>query len=68
MGEILPKEMVKAANRNYEAGNAPLESVLNAQIDELTIATQLAKQRSQHISLSAQFNSYIIERNQDEND
>ena len=62
------KEMVKAANRNYEAGNAPLESVLDAQIDELTIASQLAKQRSQHISLSAQFNSYIIERNQDEND
>lgn len=62
------KEMVKAANRNYEAGNAPLESVLDAQIDELTIASQLAKQRSRHIRLSAQFNSYIIERNQDEND
>lgn len=54
------KQMVKAANRNYESGNAPLETVLDAQIDELTIASQLAKQHSRHVRLSAQFNSHII--------
>lgn len=61
------KEMVKAANRNYESGNAPLETVLDAQIDELTIASQLAAQRSRHVRLSAQFNSHII-GGQNEND
>ena len=54
------KEMVEAAERNYESGNAPLETVLDAQIDELTIASQLARQRSRHIQLSARFNSHII--------
>ena len=54
------KEMVGAASRNYESGNAPLETVLDAQIDVLTIASQLATQRSRHIRLSAQFNSHII--------
>ena len=54
------KEMVKAAKRNYESGNAPLETVLDAQIDELTIASQLATQRSRYTRLSAEFNSHII--------
>lgn len=53
-------QMVKAANRNYESGNAPLETVLDAQIDELTIASQLATQRSRHVRLAAEFNSHII--------
>nr|VFJ92278.1 MAG: Outer membrane efflux protein [Candidatus Kentron sp. LFY] len=53
------EEMVKAADRNYESGNAPLETVLDAQLDELGIASQLATQRSRHIRLSAQFNSHI---------
>ncbi|MEC9291371.1 MAG: TolC family protein [Pseudomonadota bacterium] len=61
------QEMVEAANRNYESGNAPLESVLDAQIDELTIASQLAKQRSRYARLSAEFNSHIIERSYNEN-
>jgi outer membrane protein TolC len=54
------RQMVKAANRNYESGNAPLETVLDAQIDELTIASQLASMKSRHIRLSAEFNSHII--------
>lgn len=61
------KQMAKAANRNYESGNAPLETVLDAQIDELTIASQLASMRSRHVRLSAQFNSHII-GGQNEND
>lgn len=54
------REIVAAAERNYEAGNAELESVLDAQIDELTILSQLATQRSRHIKLSAELNSHII--------
>lgn len=54
------REIVAAAERNYEAGNAELESVLDAQIDELTILSQLASQRSRHIKLSAELNSHII--------
>jgi len=54
------REIVAAAERNYEAGNAELESVLDAQIDELTIASRLATQRSRHIKLSAEFNSHIM--------
>lgn len=54
------REIVAAAERNYEAGNAELESVLDAQIDELTILSQLASQRSRHMKLSAEFNSHII--------
>lgn len=53
-------EMVAAAERNYESGNANLENVLDAQIDKLTIASRLAKQRSRHIRLSAEFNSHLI--------
>jgi outer membrane protein TolC len=54
------REIVKAAKRNYEAGNSTLETTLDAQIDELTIASQLASQRSRHIRLAAEFNSHII--------
>ena len=54
------KQMVQAANRNYESGSTSLETVLKAQIDELTIAAQLASQRSRYILLAAQFNSHII--------
>jgi cobalt-zinc-cadmium efflux system outer membrane protein len=54
------REIVASAERNYEAGNAELESVLDAQIDELTILSQLASQRSRHMKLSAEFNSHIM--------
>lgn len=54
------REIVASAERNYEAGNVELESVLDAQIDELTILSQLASQRSRHIKLSAEFNSHIM--------
>lgn len=54
------REVVAAAERSYESGNAPLETVLDARIDELAIASQLARQRSRHIQLSARFNSHIM--------
>jgi outer membrane protein TolC len=54
------REIVAAAERNYESGNAELESVLDAQIDELTILSQLTSQRSRHIKLSAELNSHIM--------
>lgn len=53
-------EMIKAARRNYEAGNIPLIDMIDVQINELKIASQLAIQRSRHIILSAQYNSHII--------
>ncbi|MCY4610246.1 MAG: TolC family protein [Gammaproteobacteria bacterium] len=56
------QEKTEAAERDYESGNTSLESVLETQIDALTIAAQLAEQKSRHIRLSAQFNSHIVER------
>lgn len=53
-------EMVDAAKRNYEAGEANLNTVLDAQINQLTIKSQLAEQRAKHLTLSAEFNSNII--------
>ena len=55
------REKADAAERNYESGNVLLEAVLDTQVDALTIAAQLAEQRSRHVRLSAQFNSHIME-------
>ena len=55
------QERREAAERDYESGNASLESVLKTQIDALTIAAQLAEQKSRHVRLSAQFNSHIVQ-------
>ncbi|MBT4989911.1 MAG: TolC family protein [Rickettsiales bacterium] len=54
------KNFVSSAKRNYEAGSAELESVLDAEINALTIASQLEKQKSRFLKLSASFNSHII--------
>lgn len=54
------QEKTEAAERDYESGSTSLESVLETQIDALTIAAQLAEQRSRHVRLSAQFNSHIV--------
>ena len=56
------KSLVSSIQRNYEAGSAELESVLDAQINELNIAASLVKQESQFLKLSASFNSHIIPR------
>nr|VFK80460.1 MAG: Outer membrane efflux protein [Candidatus Kentron sp. SD] len=53
------REMVKAAKRNYESGDAPLDTVLDAKLDEFAIASQLAVQRSRHVRLCVEFNSHI---------
>lgn len=54
------KEMVAAAKRKYEAGNADLESVLDVQIDMLTVASHLAGHHKHHIQLAAEFASYYM--------
>ncbi len=54
------EEMVAAAERNYEAGETDLDTVLDAQINQLTIKSQLAGQRAKHLALSSEFNSHII--------
>lgn len=54
------KEMVEAAKRNYEAGNADLESVLDVQIDMLTVAAHLAGNHKHYIKLAAEFESYFM--------
>jgi outer membrane protein TolC len=54
------EEMVAAAERNYEAGESDLDTVLDAQINQLTIKSQLAQQRARHLTLMADFNSHII--------
>ena len=53
-------EMVAAAERTYEAGETNLDAVLDAQINQLTIKSQLAEKRAQHLMLAAEFNSHII--------
>lgn len=53
-------EMVNAVNRNYESGNERLGTVLKAQIDELTIDSQLIRQRTRLARLSVEFNSHIM--------
>ncbi len=53
------RDKAEAAARDYEAGNAPLEAVLDARGDELALAAQLAEQQHRHIQLSAQFNSHL---------
>ncbi len=53
-------EMVAAAERTYEAGETNLDTVLDAQINQLTIKSQLAEKRAQHLTLAAEFNSHII--------
>lgn len=61
------QEKTEAAERDYESGNTSLESVLETQIDALTIAAQLVEQRSRHVRLSARFNSHIMEGHHESN-
>lgn len=53
------KQMIAAAERNYESGNTPLEDVLNAQINHLNIAAKLISQQSRYQTLIIEFNSHI---------
>lgn len=52
-------EMVAAADRNYEAGETDLDTVLDAQINRLNIRSQLAEQQARHLTLAAEYNSHI---------
>ena len=52
------KQFIEAVNRSYESGVASLASVLIAQIDELSLQSQIQSKRSVQISLSAEFNSH----------
>lgn len=53
------KEMIAAAERNYESGHIALESVLDAQINHLNIASKLISQQSRYQTLVVEFNSHI---------
>lgn len=52
-------EMVAAADRNYEAGETNLDTVLDAQINRLNIRSQLAEQQARHLMMAAEYNSHI---------
>lgn len=54
------KQFIEAINRGYEAGVASLASVLIAQIDELSLQSQIESKRSIQIRLSAEFNSHHV--------
>ena len=54
------KQFIEAINRGYEAGVASLASVLIAQIDELSLQSQIQSKRSIQIRLSAEFNSHHV--------
>ena len=60
------KEVIETANRSYEAGLISLTSVLIAQIDELSIESQIQTKLSIQTSLSAEFNSHLIGEPTDE--
>lgn len=53
------KEMIAAAERNYESGNTALRNVLDAQINYLSIAAKLVSQESRYKNLIVEFNSHI---------
>lgn len=55
------KKKVAAAERNYESGTQNLDSVLLAKIDRLNIQGQLTAVKEKYSSLSAEFNSNIID-------
>lgn len=57
--KIAIKEMIAAAERNYESGNTALEHVLDAQINHLNIVAKLVKQQSRYQNLIVEFNSHI---------
>lgn len=61
------KQMAEAANRNYEAGSGTLDPVLEAQINELKIASQLASLESKLTRITVEFNSYILGGNGHDN-
>ena len=52
-------EMIAAAERNYESGNATLGNVLDAQINHIRIAAKLVAQESRYQNLVVEFNSHI---------
>lgn len=52
-------EMIAAAERNYESGNATLGNVLDAQINHISIAAKLVAQESRYQNLVVEFNSHI---------
>jgi len=57
------RNLVAAAERDYESGRGGLETVLDARINRGNIATQLAEQKARHMILAAEYNSHILEDN-----
>lgn len=53
------KEMIAAAERNYESGNTTLKNVLDSQINYISIAAKLVSEESRYKSLIIEFNSHI---------
>lgn len=53
-------EVIASAERSYESGEASYDTLLEAQIDQLTLAKRLTRHRSRHMRLMAEFNSHMI--------
>ncbi|HBK92297.1 MAG TPA: hypothetical protein DDZ68_11555 [Parvularcula sp.] len=53
-------ETISALRRNYEAGNGDYAQVLDAEIGQLALLSQLAAERANAVALAAQFNSELV--------
>ncbi len=51
--------VIASAERNYESGEASYDTLLEAQIDQLTLAKRLTRHHSHHKYMMAQINSHI---------
>lgn len=52
-------EVIASAERHYESGEASYDNLLEAQIDQLTLAKRLTRHHSHHKHLMALINSHI---------
>jgi len=53
-------ETIAALRRNYEAGNGDYAQVLDAEVGQLILLSQLAAERANAIAIAAQFNSELV--------
>lgn len=53
-------EVIEASQRNYEAGQTGFEQVLDAEISQLTISSQLEDEKARVVKLAAEINSHMV--------
>lgn len=54
------RELIEAANRNYEAGRGSLIQILDGEVGLLTLQSQIEDERARQIKAAAQANSHLV--------